>query len=97
LTNHWTSYIEQQCQLPNTVEEAVNYLLLILPDDIKTAIANLDDLSLIDLHFTLGQAIRNGFKLHQQDSVLSLESGASNADDASHIIIKQLWKRLNEI
>ncbi len=95
MTNHWTK-IESQFQKPITVEDAIERLEFILPDEVKTELANLEEFSLIDLHFTLGKAIRNGFDLYQQDSALCIACGTSNADDASMILIHHLWKKLTK-
>lgn len=79
---------------PSTVDEAVEQLLVILSDSDKLTLANTAEQDLIDLHFSLGLAIRNGFELHLPDSRLVVEYGTS--DDASMQIIHQLWKTLNE-
>jgi len=59
--------------------------------------------NLVDLHFSLGMYIRNSFKLWAGNSEL-LElcrslSGKEylHIDDASLIIIKELWKKLQEV
>ena len=78
---------------PKTLDEAVDRLLIILSDSDKNIIANTPEQDLVDLHFSLGLAIRNGFGLHQPDS--QLVSKCVSADDASMLIIRQLWKRLN--
>jgi hypothetical protein len=79
---------------PLTVDEAVERLLVILSDSDKLTLTNSPEQDLIDLHFSLGLAIRNGFELHLPDSRLVIEYGT--ADDASMQIIHQLWKQLNE-
>lgn len=79
---------------PSTVHEAVERLIFILSDSEKLTLANTPEQDLIDLHFSLGLAIRNGFELHRPDNRLVIECGT--ADDASMQIIHQLWKQLNE-
>ncbi|MBD9362325.1 DUF6794 domain-containing protein [Methylomonas fluvii] len=50
---------------------------------------------LINLHFCLGVAIRNAFGLHKSDSELLAAFGVGiHPDDANGLIIKALWKRL---
>lgn len=55
-----------------------------------TAMAEED---LYDLHFTLGLAIRNAW-LNQVDSYLRAACGTYHPDDASHVIISELWRTL---
>jgi len=50
---------------------------------------------LIDLHFSLGMAIRNAFDLHVPWSKLLASCGVAYPDDASGMIIHKLWTRLN--
>jgi hypothetical protein len=82
--------------------EAVDRLMVILEDDHKAAIAFMQEEDLINLHFGLGMAIRNAFGLHEQGNKL-LTSCNNNElynsvhpDDASEVIIRQLWNKLNE-
>jgi hypothetical protein len=94
LTNNWTSYF-LRIPSPSTVDEAVERLTVILSDSEKLTLANTPEQDLlINLHFSLGLSIRNGFELHRPDNRLVIEYG--NADDASMQIIHQLWKQLNE-
>lgn len=91
-----TAYFQQQILPPKTFDEAVARLCVILTDEEKNVVANTQEQNLIDLHFSLGLAIRNGFGLYQPDSPLFGDCGAMSADDASQLIIRQLWKVLNE-
>jgi hypothetical protein len=93
LANNWTAYFLRM-PAPSTVDEAVERLIVILSDSDKRTLANTPEQDLIDLHFSLGLAIRNGFELHRPYSRLVIEYGT--ADDASMQIIYQLWKQLNE-
>ncbi len=89
-------------ELPTMVSEAVNRLLSELPIETKYQIKDSTDDSLIIFHFGLGVAIRNDFRLWEKDSKLLEDckkiSGDPNlhVDDASGIIIKTLWKRLQK-
>jgi hypothetical protein len=50
---------------------------------------------LINLHFSLGIAIRNAFGLHNADSKLLASSDiATHPDDVSGVIIKAFWDKL---
>jgi hypothetical protein len=86
---------------PETVTEAVEKLISELSLKDKTAIANMDEDDLINLHFSLGLSIRNAF-LHPRNERL-LESCRFLSQDkylhwdqAPSVIIKALWKRLRE-
>lgn len=78
---------------PLTVDDAVERLLLVLSDEDKSAIAAMQENDLYDLHFTFGLAIRNSW-LNQVDSYLRAACGTYHPDDASHVIILELWRTL---
>ncbi len=79
---------------PETVTESVDQLLVILTDEQKAEISALDEDQLIDLHFTLGLAIRNAFGLHDLGGKLIADCGTPHSDDASVVIIKKLLDKL---
>jgi hypothetical protein len=56
-----TSDFQQQILPPKTLDEAVARLSIILTGDEKNDVTNTQEQNLIDLHFSLGLAIRNGF------------------------------------
>jgi hypothetical protein len=47
---------------------------------------------LIDLHFSLGMGIQNAFVFHETGSKLLASWGVVNPDDASRLIISELWR-----
>ena len=49
---------------------------------------------LMDLHFSLGMAIRNVFGLHEPGRKLLASCGVEHPDDASGVIISELWREL---
>ncbi len=85
---------------PQTVDEVVEQLINGLPLKDKTSIANMTEDELDALHFTLGQYIRNNFGLWDKNSELMKsckkvsEKILLGQDEASGIIIKELWKHL---
>jgi hypothetical protein len=102
LINNWPTFLQDNSRLPETVDEAVDRLMVILDGEQKIAIAVLPEEDLIDLHFRLGIAIRNAFGLHKQGSKL-LASCSNNeiynsvhSDDASGVIIQALWTKLTQ-
>jgi len=96
LTKNWSTIIQQNLQTPETVVEAVARLMMVLDSEQKIAIATMQEEDLIDLHFSLGMAIRNTFGLHKADSKLLMSCGVIHPDDASGVIIKELWHGLNK-
>jgi Domain of unknown function (DUF6794) len=86
--------ISEGSYLPDTIAEAVDRLLMVLSDEQKLVIAVMDEEDLIDLHFGLGTSIRNAFRLHDPESKLLASCGTVHPDDASGVIIKELWNQL---
>ena len=81
--------------MPETVDEAVDRLMMVLDDEQKIALATLQEDELINLHFSLGMAIRNAFGLHNSDSrLLASCDTVIHPDDVSGVIIKALWEQL---
>ena len=72
---------QNSLKLPETVEEAVTHLLIVLDE-------------LTWLHITLGTTIRNALDLHNLESKLFHYCSEAHPDDASEKIILELWKRL---
>jgi hypothetical protein len=85
----------------STVEEAVEWLMETLSQEEKEEIAALSEEDLIELHLSLGMAIRNEFGLWRNSALLADcgrvlygQERLPHPDDASMAIIKALWKRL---
>jgi hypothetical protein len=87
---------------PKTVNDAVNRLVSELSLKDKTMIANMAEVELSVLHTTVGEYIRNEFGLWagNEDLMISCcfiaKRDKVSEDDASSIIIRELWKRLKE-
>ena len=95
---------------PRTVQEAVEHLTHKLSQTEKINIADLEENELINLHFGLGQFIRNGYGLWNDNLHLLLDCQRIkwkdfanmpdirmiHPDDASMVIIKALWIRLRD-
>jgi hypothetical protein len=86
---------------PKTVDETVDRLVVEMALKDKTTLANMEETDLIALHFSLGIYVRNNY-LYPGNNKL-LESCRQKAmdkslhwDQASMVIIKELWKRLKE-
>jgi hypothetical protein len=96
LTKNWSDIFQQNILIPETVSEAVERLMMVLDSEQKATIAAMREEDLFNLHFSLGMAIRNAFGLHEPGSKLLASSGVVHPDDASVVIIQQLWNKLNE-
>jgi hypothetical protein len=68
--------------------------MVILEDDHKAAIANMQEKDLIGLHFGLGTAIRNALGLHGSNNRLLTDCSVTHPDDATGVIIRALWDKL---
>jgi hypothetical protein len=64
LTKNWTGNFQQNIRTPETVAEAIDQLLMVLDSEQKATIAAMRQEDLVNLHFSLGMAIRNAFGLH---------------------------------
>jgi hypothetical protein len=88
--------------LPRTVEEAVDRLTQQLPLKDKVEIAKMEEKGLVQLHPTLSAYVRDKFELWSSNRDL-MEScrrisgqQAIHPDDASALIVRELWRRLKE-
>ena len=95
LTKNWSTLLQNNLRLPETVDEAVDRLMSVLEDEHKADLAIMQEKDLIDLHFSLGMAIRNIFRLHEPGSKLLASCGVLHPDDASRVIMHKLWLKLN--
>jgi hypothetical protein len=94
LTKNWPDLFQQHAKPPESLDEAIDRLMTILDDVQKAAIVAMREEYLIDLHFGLGMAIRNAFGLHEPGSQLLASCGVAHPDDASEVIIRELWLQL---
>jgi hypothetical protein len=94
LTNNWSDILKQTFQEPETLDIAVNRLMMILEGEHKVALATMQKEELVELQISLGIAIQNAFRLRNPGSKLLASCGVVRADDASGVIIKTLWTRL---
>jgi hypothetical protein len=94
LTKDWSDVFLKNTMQPETVDEAVEWLITVLEDRHKMLLTIMREDELIDLHFGLGLSIRNSFGLHDADGKLFRDCGVDNSDDASDVIIKALWNKL---
>lgn len=97
MTEIWSALSREILQPPRTVAEAVDRLMLIMNDTESRAVASTDEDELVEFHFCLGVAIRNAFGLHNPSSELAAACGTGiHTDDASGVIIRALWERLQD-
>ena len=88
-------------QYPKTIQAAVEVLLFELSDRDKETTRNMAEEQLPTLHITLGDHIRKSFGLWKSNRELLKaccpDSSLPNADEASMVIIKALWRKLQSI
>jgi hypothetical protein len=86
--------------LPTSLDEAVGVILATLDDKDLNEITQMPFTDLFNLHFGLGQWIRNNLGLWQSDShlmkAIQMHTPGIHPDDASTVVIEALWHRLQE-
>lgn len=90
----WPELIQQAIEPPKTITETVNRLVTVLDDEHKVVIAAMPEEDLVDLHFSLGSAIRNAFGFWDSSSPLLTSCNAIGTEDVSDQVIFELWKKL---
>jgi len=88
-------------QYPKSIKEGVGLLSSELSEKDKQAIRNIPEQELSWFHLNLGNYIRNGFGLWGNNEELLKAcchyNSLRNADDASMVIIRALWRALPPI
>ena len=91
--------VKKKKEWPKCVEEAVERLMAELSEEDKKELKNTKK-DLILHHFGLGEHIRNEFGLWQGNKELIAsccgEGYFQDPDEASSVIIRALWKRLQK-
>lgn len=87
---------DDQGGLPKTVDAAVRTLRGLVPTEEQAKITLLSEDQLLTLHFSLGQWVRNYFGLWGTNRELLDATGGNDADEASGVIIRELWVALQD-
>jgi hypothetical protein len=87
---------DHQDAFPTSVEAAVRLLQSVIPENEQSKLACMMQDELMSLHFGLGQWVRNNLGLWGANPALLAATGESNADDASIVIIRAFWQRLQD-
>jgi hypothetical protein len=84
-------------KLPETVDEAIQYLLSRLDDENRNALKNMKREDLILLHRSYGMGIRNSLGLWGSNQKLRADPEIAGMfpDSASNYIIERMWVLLN--
>jgi len=90
----WPEFIQKTIEPPKTITETVDRLFTVLDFEHKVAIAAMPQEELINLHFSLGLAIRNAFEFWDSKSPLLNSCKPTHSDNISDQIIHELWQRL---
>ena len=80
---------------PKTVSEAADYVLSRLSDEDRAALREMKEKDLMGTtHFGLALWIRNNLGLWGGNHDLLRATGEGHPDDASHVIVRAAWKKL---
>ena len=92
----WPELIQKSIDPPTTIAETVDRLMDVLDEEHKIVIAAMPEEDLVNLHFSLGAAIRNAFGFWDPGSPLLISCNQISPDDVSDRVIHELWKRLQQ-
>jgi hypothetical protein len=81
---------------PKTVDEAVARVLTELDETQKAQVRDTKEQDLISFHYSLGLMIRNEFGLRKGNKSLKADCHADDPDDASFVIVKVVWQKLQK-
>ncbi len=81
-------------QWPQTLEQAVERVIATLTPEQKEQVRRTPEDELINYHFNMGMWIRNMFGLWGGNKLLIDSMGRQHPDEASMLIIREVWKTL---
>ena len=81
-------------EFPTTVDGAVRLLMSMVEESEQTKIAAMDGDDIYTLHFGLGMWIRNHMGFYAGNAQLFKDTGESEPDNASMVIIRAFRDRL---
>jgi hypothetical protein len=93
---HYVPTAAERASWPKTVGEAVERVLTELDENQKAQVRDAKEQDLISFHYTLGLMVRNEFGLRKGNKSLMAECHAEDPDDASFVIIKAVWQKLQK-
>ncbi|MBY0461171.1 MAG: hypothetical protein K2V38_27935 [Gemmataceae bacterium] len=85
---------QDKMPLPKTLDEAVVHLLSVLSDESKARVRGTLERDLILFHHGWGTGIRNDLGLWGRNPELLASCGSPHPDDASMVIIRAVWRAL---
>ena len=81
---------------PRTLDEAATRALAMFSDANKKALRTAPFGDLLKFHNTLGATLRNAFGLWRGNRPLQDDCNAKNPDEASLVILEEVWARLQK-
>lgn len=89
---------KDQKDWPQSLDEAVERLLDILPDEAIEQLREMPRYNVDHCHFALGMYLRDKFGLWRDNRELLKSCGSAylDPDSASQVIIQTAWKRLQK-
>ena len=76
-----------------TMAEVIEDIITIMGEDDRANVRSKTRDQLIEFHFGWGQGIRNYYRLGHNEALMKT-TGKENPDDASEVIIEEVWKLL---
>lgn len=86
----------ERASWPKTLDEAATRLIAGMSDEEKTEVRDTPKSELFRFHSVWGAGIRNEFGLWKGNTNLLADCHAEWADDASPVIIKAVWQKLQK-
>ncbi|WP_442887585.1 DUF6794 domain-containing protein [Congregicoccus parvus] len=93
----WDDRFAAAPPIPKTKEEAIQTLLRLYPEEGRQEFADSREEDLIGYHHGFGTTIRNAFGLWESKSPLRRDLGGGHPDNASMVLIRAFWQRLQEV
>jgi hypothetical protein len=81
---------------PQSVDEAVQILLTLVPESEQSNIAEIPEDELICLHLGMGMWVRNNLGLWKGIEALMADTGALDVDGAASVIGRAFWLHVRE-
>jgi hypothetical protein len=82
---------------PKTLDEAASRIIDQMKETDKKRARDISAEELAQFHMSWGMSIRNSFGLWKENDSLLRSCGVEHPDDASGVIIENVWRKLNQV
>ncbi len=97
MANIYLNACPELSSVPRTLDAAVEQLLAGLSDTEKSNLRSTTESDLEQFHFTWGVTVRQAFDLWRGNPMLLASCNSLHPDDASRVIIRAAWSRLQTL